>query len=145
MHLLDDHADGITSDSTARKLWSEHPWQIAIVTVLFDVVDLPGTHGSTIHHRLKTRCPTAIARPGRRLDWMIEPGPVRWHFYVTPGTVDPDKVVANDGTLHTGHNWIPAPPSRTPDTGRVGWIVPPDQSRWQTYRRTDIFDTLGLA
>lgn len=77
---------------------------------------------------------------------MAEPGPVRWHLYVTPGTVDPDKVTANDGTLHTGPaDWVVAPPSRTPDTGRVGWVVPPRQARWQPYRRTDIFDSLGLT
>lgn len=77
---------------------------------------------------------------------MIEPGPVRWLFYVTPGTADPGKVAANDGILHHGSDdWIPAPPSRTPETGRVGWVVPPMQARWQPYRRSDVFDTLGLT
>jgi Bifunctional DNA primase/polymerase, N-terminal len=146
MHLLDSHAHGVTSDAEARELWADHPWQLAIVTALFDVVDLPGTHGSRIHERLKTRCPTATARPGRRLDWILEPGPVRWHVYVTPGTVDATKVAAAGGTLHTGSNdWIVAPPSRTPATGRVGWVVPPMQTRWTPYARADVFDSLGLT
>lgn len=146
MHPLDEHVGGISSESGAEKVWADHPWQIAILTVSFDVVDLSGTYGSRIHGALKTRCPTATARPGRKLDWMIEPGPVRWHLYVTPGTVDPDKVAIADGVLHTGpDDWMPAPPSRTPVTGRVGWVVPPMQARWQPYLRLDVFDTLGLT
>lgn len=146
MHLLDGHAGGITSAADAATVWAERGWQVAIVTTYFDVVDLPGSYGSRIHHRLKTRCPTATARPGRKLDWMIEPGPVRWHLYLHRDSVDPGKVADVGGVLHAGSNdWIPAPPSRTPNTGRVTWVVPPKQARWQPYHRLDIFDILGLT
>jgi Bifunctional DNA primase/polymerase, N-terminal len=146
MHPLDGHAEGITSLSVAKRVWADAAWQLAIVTAWFDVVDLPGSHGSRIHGQLKTRCPTATARPGRRLDWMVEPGPVRWHLYLRPGSVDPEKVATAGGRLHSGPaDWIPAPPSRTPVTGRVAWVVPPRQARWSPYQRADVFDLLGLG
>ncbi|MPZ63808.1 MAG: hypothetical protein GEU93_21590 [Propionibacteriales bacterium] len=145
MHLLDGHTTGITSDDDAEKVWGDYGWQVAIVTASFDVVDLPSIYGARIH-RLKTRCPTTTARPGRRYDLMIDPGPVRWHHYLHSGTIDPDKVTAAGGILHTGpEDWIVAPPSRTPATGRVGWVVPPIQAKWRPYRRADIFDTLELT
>jgi Bifunctional DNA primase/polymerase, N-terminal len=146
MHVLDEHSAGITSERVAERVWADDAWQIAVVTARFDVVDLPGTYGSRIHGQLKTRCPTATARPGRRLGWMLEPGPVRWHHYLQSGTVDADKVAAAGGRLHSGPNdWIAAPPSRTPATGRVSWVVPPRQARWTPYRRLDVFDQLDLT
>jgi Bifunctional DNA primase/polymerase, N-terminal len=144
MHLLDDQP--IPTADEAERAWGDHGYPIALMTTPFDVLDLPGYHGAPLHHRLKTRCATATARPGRRYDVILEPGPVRWHFYLQPGTVDPEKAARADGILHSGRNhWVVAPPSRTPATGRVGWIVPPMQAKWRAYARTDIFDTLGLV
>jgi hypothetical protein len=147
MHLLADHSGGITTPADAERVWADGAWQVAIVTARFDVLDIPSRYGARIHGRLKTRCPTATARPGRRLGWVIEPGPVRWHLYLDVGSgVDPTKVRAGGGVLHSGpDDWIPAPPSRTPETGRVAWVVPPMQARWRPYRRADIFDVLGLT
>jgi bifunctional DNA primase/polymerase-like protein len=144
MHLLDDQP--ITTASQAEQAWGEHGYGIAFITSRFDVLDMPGYHGAPLHHTLKTRCPTATARPGRRYDVILEPGPVRWHFYLQPGTVRTDRADRADGILHTGpDDWVVSPPSRTPATGRVEWIVPPMQVKWRPYARTDIFDTLGLV
>ena len=145
-HPVGDLPGGITSVETAQRVWSDHPWSVGLVTARFDVLDLSGLHGSRIHAELKIRCPAATARPGRRHGWLIEPGPVRWHLYLAPGGVDPGKVAAAGGRLHTGPgDWVPAPPSRTPEAGPVSWIVPPGQARWTPYRRADVFDRLGLA
>lgn len=144
MHLLDDQP--ITTPDQAEQAWGEHGYGIAFVTCRFDVLDLPGYHGAPLHHRLKTRCATATARPGRRYDVILEPGPVRWQFYLEPGVVDAAKADRAEGILHSGpDDWVVAPPSRTPTTGRVGWIVPPMQAKWRPYARTDMFDTLGLV
>lgn len=144
MHLLDDRP--ITTAYRAEQAWGEHGYAIALITSRFDVLDLPGYYGAPLHHTLKTRCPTATARPGRRYDVILEPGPVRWHFYLQRGVVDADRVARADGILHGGpDDWVVAPPSRTPATGRVGWIVPPMQAKWRLYARTDIFGTLGSA
>lgn len=146
MHPLSAYADGITTQTIAARVWTADSWPIAVVTAHFEVLDVPGTLGSRIHGQLKTRCPTATTRPGRRFGWILEPGPVRWQLYLQPGSVDPAKVSGAGGTLHAGPDgWTPAPPSHTPATGRVRWVVPPGQARWTPYQRLDVFDTLGLT
>ncbi len=52
------------------------------------------------------------------------------------------------GTLHHGADgWIPASPTWTEDTGRIGWVVAPQMARWQPWQRRDVIDlvfgTLG--
>jgi hypothetical protein len=124
---------------------AEHGWgeyEIAFSTFQFEVLDLPAYPGVALNAALTNRCPTAVARPGRRFNTILEPGPVRWHFYLSPGSVDAEKVSRVGGTLHHGPGgWIAAPPSHTPSTGRVRWNVHP----MQTYSPTSIFDTLGIT
>lgn len=142
-HLIDDKP--IRTAADAEQNWGE--FEIAFLTRQFEVLDLPAYPGVALNGALTNRCPTAVARPGRRFDTILEPGPVRWHFYLSPGTVDAQKVTRIGGRLHHGpDDWIPAPPSRTPTTGRVRWNVHPMQTQWRTYRPTsNIFDTLGIA
>lgn len=142
-HLVDDKPVRTAAD--AERDWGE--FEIAFVTHRFEVVDLPAYPGVALNGALTNRCPTAVARPGRRFDTILEPGPVRWHFYLSPGAVDAEKVTHIGGRLHHGPDgWIPAPPSRTPTTGRVRWNVHPMQTHWRPYRPAgNIFDTLRIV
>lgn len=140
-HLLDDQS--IRTAAQAEE-WGE--FEIAIVTSRFEVLDLPAYPGVAVHGALANRCPTAVARPGRRFDTLLEPGPVRWHFYLSPGSVVVEKVTRVGGRLHYGPDaWIAAPPSRTPTTGRVRWNVHPMQTQWRTHRPTSTLDSLGIV
>ncbi|MGH3973380.1 MAG: hypothetical protein ACRDS9_08640 [Pseudonocardiaceae bacterium] len=141
-HLVDD--EPVRTADEAEGDWSGY--EIAFLTRQFEVLDLPAYPGVALNGALTNRCPTAVARPGRRFDTLLEPGPVRWHFYLTPGSVDAEKVASVGGTLHHGPDgWVAAPPSRTPTTGRLRWNVHPMQTQWRTHRPTSIFDTLGIA
>ena len=141
-HLLD--GEPIRTSVEAEQGWGE--FEIAFTTHLFEVLDLPAHPGVALNAALTNRCPTAVARPGRRFDTLLEPGPVRWHFYLSPGSVDAEKVTRVGGRLYHGpDDWIAAPPSRTPATGRVRWNVHPMQTQWRTHGVTSIFDTLGIA
>ena len=141
-HLIDDQP--VQTATEAEQNWGE--FEIAIMTSQFEVLDLPAYPGVALNAAVTNRCPTAVARPGRRFDTLMEAGPVRWHFYLSPGSVDPDKVTKVGGRLHHGpDDWIAAPPSRTPVCGRVRWNVHPMQTQWRTYRPTSIFDSFGIA
>lgn len=141
-HLVD--GEPVTSVDEADQDWGDY--EIAVITRGFEVLDLPAYPGVALNGALTNRCPTAVARPGRRFDSLLEPGPVRWHFYLSPASVDAEKVDRVGGVLHHGPDgWIAAPPSRTPATGRVRWNVHPMQTQWRTYRPTGVFDTLGIA
>jgi len=140
-HLLD--GEPIRTADEAEQHWGNY--EIAFLTCQFDVLDLPAHPGVALNGTLTNRCPTAVARPGRRFGTLLEPGPVRWHFYLSPGSVDAEKVARVGGTLHHGPDgWIAAPPSCTPSTGRVRWNVHPMQTQWRTYSPTSIFDALGI-
>lgn len=141
-HLLDEKP--IRTADEAEQDWGE--FEIAFTTHLFEVLDLPAYVGVALNSALTNRCPTAVARPGRRFDTLLEPGPVRWHFYLSPGSVDPEKVTSAGGRLHHGPDgWIAAAPSRTPTTGRVRWNVHPMQTQWRPRRPTSIFDSFGIV
>jgi hypothetical protein len=142
-HLVEDKS--IRTAEEAEQDWGE--FEIALSTGRFEVLDLPAYPGVALSGALANRCPTAVARPGRRFDSLLEPGPVRWHFYLSRGSVDAEKVARIGGRLHHGpDDWIPAPPSRTPATGRVRWNVHPMQTQWRAHRpATTILDTLGIA
>ncbi|MFI5623657.1 bifunctional DNA primase/polymerase [Nocardioides sp. NPDC051685] len=137
-HLLDE--EPIRTSDEAEQNWGE--FEIAFTTQLFEVLDLPAHPGVALNAALTNRCPTAVARPGRRFDTLLEPGPVRWHFYLSRGSVDPEKVTRAGGRLHCGPDgWIAAPPSRTPATGRVRWNVHPMQTLWRPHRPASIFES----
>ncbi len=141
-HLLD--GEPVTTVSEADQDWGDY--EIAFLTREFEVLDLPAYPGVALNGALMNRCPTAVARPGRRFDTLLEPGPVRWHFYLSSGSVDAKKVARLGGTLHHGaDDWIAAPPSWTRSTGRVRWNVHPMQNQWRTHRHTSIVDTLGIT
>jgi hypothetical protein len=141
-HLLD--GEPVRSVSEADQDWGDY--EIAFLTRRFEVLHLPAYPGVALNGALTNRCPTAVARPGRRFHTLLEPGPVRWHFYLSPCSVDPEKATHVGGALHHGPDgWIPAPPSCTPTTGRVRWNVHPMQTQWRTHRPTSILDTLGIA
>jgi hypothetical protein len=127
-HLRDGAT--ITSVDEVAATWTDHRWEIAVVTATFDVVDLPPALGAPLHHQLKTSCPTAMAPVGRR-----------WHFYLVTGSIQAEVVASAGGRLHSGpEGWVPAPGTRTEDTGRIRWLVPPYQTSWKPHRRTDAFD-----
>lgn len=129
-HLLDGTA--IADPVAAGEAWADHGWGIALITSEFDVVDLPAAYGAPLNHRLLATCPTAVAPRTRR-----------WHFVMEPGSVDADLITAAGGVLHSGpDDWVPASPTRTGATGRIGWVVQPLVAHWHPYRRTDAIDTL---
>lgn len=141
-HLLD--GEPVRSVQEAEQDWGDY--EIAFSTSQFDVLNLPAYPGVALNRALTNPCPTAVARPCRRFDTLLEPGPVRWHFYLSPGSVDAEKVTRVGGNLHHGpDDWITAPPSRTPATGRVRWNVHPMQNHWRTHRPTSVLETLGIA
>lgn len=141
-HPLDEKP--IRTADEAERDWGE--FEIAFLTGQFEVLDVPAYPGAALNSGLTSRCPTAVARPGRRFDTLLEPGPVRWHFYLSPGSVDVEKATHAGGILHHGpEGWIAAPPSRTPSTGRVRWNVHPLQTQWRTHSPTSMFDMLGIA
>jgi hypothetical protein len=115
----------IVSAQKAASIWAKgHRWDIAFVTSEFDVVDVPGRVGALLHSKLITKCPTATAGYAAR-------DARRWHFVVEAGALPPDEVARLDGVVHSGpDDWIAASPTRTPETGRVGWIVEPIASHW---------------
>jgi hypothetical protein len=133
-HLLDGDTT-VTGPAQAEETWAADGWGIALVTSQFDVLDLPAQYGAPLHHQLNTRCPTATAPRHRH-----------WHFVMTPGSVDADLVTTAGGVLHSGPDaWIPASPTRTAATGRIGWIVQPVQTGWRPYRRSDAIASLLLG
>jgi hypothetical protein len=141
-HLVD--GEPFRTADNAERGWGDY--EVAFLTSQFEVLDLPAYPGVALNAALTNRCPTTVARPGRRFDTILEPGPVRWHFYLSPGVVDAEKATHVGGSLHHGPDgWIAAPPSRTPSTGRVRWKVHPMQTQWRTYSPTSTFDTLGIA
>lgn len=141
-HLLDE--EPIRTADEAKRRWGDH--EVALLTREFEVLDLPAYPGVALNSVLTNQCPTAIARPGRRFDTLFEPGPVRWHFYLPPGSADEENVNRFGGTLHHGSDdWIAAPPSRTPTTGRIRWNVHPVQTQWRTHRPTSLLDSLRIT
>lgn len=114
----------------AQLIWTQKSFSIALVTERFDIVELPPEVGAPLNHKLVTACPTATAPHGRR-----------WHFVMEKGSIDRELVSAAGGRLHSGPDgWIPASPTWTEETGRVGWVVEPHITRWQPYRRMDLVD-----
>ena len=141
-HLVD--GDPFRTADDAEQDWGDY--EIAFSTSRFEVLDLPAYPGVVLNAALTSRCPTAVARPGRRFDTLLEPGPVRWHFYLSPGSVETEQGTCLGGTVHHGlDGWIAAPPSRTPSTGRVRWNVHPMQTQWRTHRPRSMFDMLGIT
>lgn len=134
-HLV---SEAVTTSEEVAKVWTPgHRWDIALMTSWFDVVDLPGGMGAELHAKLITRCPTATAGYAARFTR-------RWHFVVEAGAFSPGDVALADGVLHSGpDDWIAASPTRTPDGGRVGWIVEPYMSRWQPCSAETIADKLN--
>jgi hypothetical protein len=130
---LDDHADPylagevVSTGEAADAVWQEHPWDIALVARHFEVMELAPEYGAFLNHRLKSACPTAMA-PAHR----------RWWFFLEPGSVNPDQLIATGGRLHRA--WVAAPGSRLPSTGRIRWLVHPHQTRWLPHRRRDPID-----
>jgi hypothetical protein len=119
----------ITARSEAAKLWAPgHPWEIALVTTWFDVVDLTPQYGALLHYRLVTSCPTAMAPRDRR-----------WHFVVDKESFPADTVEASGGVVHSGiDDWVPTSPTRTEVTGKIGWLVHPQYTQWRPHRRPDL-------
>lgn len=114
----------------AHEVWSDGPWSVALVASRFDVVELPPDIGAPLNHKLVTTCPTATAPRGRR-----------WYFVMETGSIAPELVSAARGRLYSGPEaWVPASPTWTEDTGRLGWVVSPHMTRWTPYRRMDLID-----
>lgn len=129
---VDPHPAGevVRSAGWADAVWSEDPWEIALVTDHLDVVEVPPQFGAPLHHLLKTTCPTAMA-PAQR----------RWLFFLVPGSMSPDLVAGAGGVLHRGAgDWVPAPGTNTESTGRVRWLVHPYLTHWLPYQRRDPVD-----
>jgi hypothetical protein len=122
-------SDPVMSQAEAAEVWAPgNPWEIALVTAWFDVVDLIPQYGAVLHYGLVTSCPTAIASRGRR-----------WHFVVDHQSFPSDVVEASGGIVHSGiDDWIPTSPTRTDATGRIGWVVHPKYTQWRPYRRSDL-------
>lgn len=116
----------------AEAIWSEHPWDIALVTAHVDVIDVPARFGSPLHQLLKTSCPTAMAPVDRR-----------WLFFLVPGSLDRSLLSSAGGLLHSGTGgWVPAPGTVTDSTGRIRWLVHPHLTAWRPYQRRDPIDTV---
>lgn len=131
---VDPHLAGevVRGAGQADAVWSEDPWDIALMTEYFDVVDVPPRFGAPLNHLLKTTCPTAMA-PARR----------RWWFFLVPGSMSPATVAAADGVLHTGPTgWVPAPGTHTDTTGRIRWLTHPYLTHWHPYQRRDPIDQI---
>jgi hypothetical protein len=131
---IDPHLAGpvVRSVAQAQAIWSEHPWDIALITDTYDVVDIPPRYGALLNQLLKATCPTAMAPAGRR-----------WWFFVTAGSIPAARITAANGVLHTGPaDWIPAPGTVTASTGRIRWLVDPQLTRWQPYQRRDPIDVV---
>lgn len=131
-HLV---SDAITTTAEAERGWpSGHQWDIAFVTSQFDVVDLPAAIGAELHSKLITRCPTATAGYAAK-------NSRRWHFVVETGAFPAEEVERVQGVLHSGQDdWIAASPTRTQDSGRVGWIVEPVTSHWEPCTKAVVLD-----
>lgn len=131
---VDPHLAGpvVRSVAHADAVWREHPWDIALITDSYDVVDVPPEYGALLNQLLKATCPTAMA-PSRR----------RWWFFVVPGSVPAAQVEAAGGLLHSGPaDWLPAPGTSTESTGRVRWLVHPHLTSWRAYLRRDPIDVV---
>jgi hypothetical protein len=120
----------VTDPEQADETWAGTGWSVALTTSRFDVIDIPARFGGPLHQQLLMSCPTATAPHGRR-----------WHFVMETGSVPAEVIATAGGTLHTGpDDWIAASPTWTEDTGRVGWVVPPQMARWQPWQRRDVID-----
>jgi hypothetical protein len=119
----------VSTGQEAAAVWREYPWDIALIAEHFEVMELPPEYGALLNHALKTSCPTAMA-PAHR----------HWWFFLEPGSIDPEQVLAAGGVLH--RQWVPAPGTRLDSTGRIRWLVHPYQTRWQAYRRQDPIDAV---
>jgi hypothetical protein len=131
-NCVEPHLAGTATVDPAEvdDIWTRDPWSIALVTSRFDVIDLPADAGAPLNHKLVTSCPTATAPHGRR-----------WHFVMETGSISPELVSAVRGRLYSGPaDWVPASPTWTDETGRMGWVVEPHMTRWQPYRRMDLID-----
>ncbi|QNE23003.1 hypothetical protein F1D05_18840 [Kribbella qitaiheensis] len=129
---VDPHLAGpvVRSVAQAEAIWSEHPWDIALITDSYDVIDVPPQYGALLNQLLKATCPTAMASFRKR-----------WWFFVAPDSIPAAQVAAADGVLHTGPaDWIPAPDTFTESTGRTRWLVHPHLTRWRPYQRHDVID-----
>lgn len=128
-HLV---GEPISNGFVAAGVWTAYPWDIALVTAAYDVVDLPPQYGASLHRALKTTCPTAMA-PTRR----------RWWFFVAAGSVSASGLAPAGGVLRTGpEGWVPAPGTYTERTGRVRWLVDPHLTNWRPYRPRDPLNQL---
>ncbi|TDU90188.1 hypothetical protein EV138_3773 [Kribbella voronezhensis] len=131
---VDPHLAGsvVRSVRQADAIWSEHPWDIALITDAYDVVDVPAQYGALLNQLLKATCPTAMA-PARR----------HWWFFVVGGSVPAAKVAAAGGVLRSGPGeWVPAPGTSTEATGRIRWLVHPHVTKWRPYQRRDPIDVV---
>lgn len=129
---VDPHLVGpvVRSVRQAEAIWGEHPWEIALITDSYDVVDLPPKYGALLNQLLKATCPTAMAPLHRR-----------WWFFVAPQSIPGTQIEAAGGILHTTpSDWLPAPGTSTDTTGRIRWLVHPHQTRWHPYHRRDPMD-----
>jgi hypothetical protein len=130
-HLV---GETIRNGFVAAGVWKAYPWEIALVTADFDVMDLPPEYGALLNHQLKATCPTAMA-PARR----------RWWFFLEPRSIEPDRVAAAGGVLHAGSDdWVPAPGTQIDGSGRIRWLVHPHLTDWRPYRRRDPIDAVFL-
>jgi len=133
---VDPHLVGevVRDAARAEAIWRECPWDIALITEGFDVVDVPPEYGALLNQLLKTACPTAMA-PAHR----------RWWFFLVPGSIPAAKVAAAGGVLHSGaDDWVPAPGTVLESSGRIRWLVHPHLTGWQPYRRRDPIDLVFL-
>jgi hypothetical protein len=129
---VDPHLAGpvVRSPTQADAIWSEHAWDIALITDAYDVVDVPAQYGALLNQLLKATCPTAMAPLHRR-----------WWFFVAPDSVPAAQIEAAGGTLHAGPaDWLPAPGTSTTSTGRIRWLVHPHLTHWHPYHRHDPID-----
>lgn len=131
-HLTVTRPPVITTTAAAEDAFCSGRWEIALLTLPFDVLELPARSGAPLNHQLKSQCPTAIA-----------PATRRWHFFVTPGSVPRRLAEAAGGQVFTGSDaWVLAPGTYTETTGRTRWLTPPYQTRWRPYQRRDAIDAV---
>ncbi|ADB35788.1 hypothetical protein Kfla_6797 [Kribbella flavida DSM 17836] len=126
-HLV---GEAVTDPVQVAIVWDRQPWDLALPTSSFDVVDVPARFGALLNQLLKTTCPTAMA-PAHR----------RWWFFLVPGSIPAAQVRAADGVLHSGpDDWVAAPGTNLEYDGRVRWLVHPGLTGWRPYQRRDAVD-----
>jgi len=129
-----------TADDVADASWWGEPdaCQLGVMCTSFDVLRVPSPDGASIWRTLGPSCITAKFRrsANARLHWL---------FFLERGSIRQRPLGTSRALLCGSDQYVIMPPSETELTGRVHWVVPPNQAQWQPYRRHDIFDRLGIA